>query len=149
MELQKKNSKAEATSASLRAFAAGIQLSSGDLPSAVAFEHYERVHPGAAAKLLAMAENEQKSRHEAIRTTYELRREEVRQISAERKRAQYLAFFLSLIVLATGAFLVLKGYEYAGIAAFCSSALTGVISAFTNRNNDQQLIQIVKRPPPK
>lgn len=82
----------------------------GPLPAPETFAGYEKVCPGAAARILQMAEEEQKHGHE-------MERLQVTQALATEKRGQVFGFILIFGFLAVGAVLLAAGVPGAGIAA--------------------------------
>src|SRR3954447_14674500 len=83
---------------------------SGPLPPPAALEQFERASPGAADRILTMAEQEEKHRHELERMM----------VSSEiktRNRGQALGFAIAAITLLGGIWLVYSGKDWAGLVA--------------------------------
>lgn len=89
----------------------------GPLPDPVSFAGYNEVLPGAAERLLAMVENEQKHR-----MTMDLKDHELSKFSAEQRffvlrRGQWIAGILAGISTGGGVWAIVHGGEWIGIAA--------------------------------
>lgn len=80
---------------------------SGPLPSPHEFEHYDAVLPGAAERILAMAEREQDFQHAIIS----------RDAHAEHRSVligQASAFIIAMVFLAASVYLVVRGHSVPG-----------------------------------
>ena len=100
---------------------------SGPLPPPSEFGEYNRVHPGSADRILAMAENEQQHRISTERTALAA---SVR----SSKLGQYFGFALAVFCIGGGVFLATGGHTVAAIFLFCASAI-GLVGRFLNRES--------------
>lgn len=86
---------------------------SGPLPPPAALEQFERSSPGAADRILNMAEREEDHRHEQ-------EREMLQSDKSARTRGQYMAFVLAVIVIVGGIWLISEGKQVGGLIAVLS-----------------------------
>ena len=92
---------------------------SGPLPPPAQLEQYNQIVPGAAERLLAMVEREQRHRHSVERAAVEVEREHFVGIP---KRGQTLAVALALVCLAVAAGLFATGRTAGGSAVLAGLA---------------------------
>jgi uncharacterized membrane protein len=102
----------------------------GPLPPAEAFEKYEAVCPGAADRIIAMAERQAAHRQEIEKTV-------VNSGSLNSKLGIVSALFVAIAVLIGGVICILKGHDWAGgsIVAIDIVGLCGVFVYGTNMRN--------------
>ena len=100
---------------------------SGPLPPPSEFGEYNRVHPGSADRILAMAENEQQHRISTERTA-------LAASVQSSKLGQYFGFSLAVFCIGGGVFLATDGHTVAAIFLFCASAI-GLVGRFLNRES--------------
>ena len=102
----------------------------GPLPPAEAFEKYEAVCPGAADRIIAMAERQAAHRQEIEKTV-------VNSGSLNSKLGIVSALFVAIAVLIGGVICILKGHDWAGgsIVAIDIVGLCGVFVYGTNIRN--------------
>lgn len=100
---------------------------SGPLPDAETLEHYARIIPNGAERVMAMAEKEQKFRHD---TTTTVSRRQLNQIS----RGQFFAFALALVGIGGGIFLAYLGKETTGLTTIITS-IVALVGAFLYGQN--------------
>ena len=93
---------------------------SGPLPPAGQLQQYDQVVPGAAERLIAMVEEEQRHRHSVEREAVDIERERLVSIP---KRGQSLAVFLALVLLGCAVYLFAQGSRVGGGAVL--AVLTG------------------------
>lgn len=79
----------------------------GPLPHPSILQKYEDTLPGATDRIIAMVEREEKHRQD-------LEKEITRSNLVTERRAMILSFILTLLLMATGAILISKGFETAG-----------------------------------
>ena len=91
-----------------------IHQSSRPIPAPAEFEHYERVLPGAADRILTMAEKEQSAR-------ISLKEQQHRSAVKTYGRGQYLGAFLGTLGLTYGAGLLYLGKSIEGFAVLAGS----------------------------
>jgi uncharacterized membrane protein len=90
---------------------------SGPLPPPAALEQFERASPGAADRILRMAEREEQHRHR-------LEQEMQRSDSKIRSRGQIMAFVLALMVIGGGVWLIDRGRNWEGLVAILAPVAT-------------------------
>ena len=105
-------------------------IHSGPLPSPVTLDQYNNVHPGAAERIIAMAEKEQAHRHQI----------ESRIIKTEswcQSGGLVCGLIIGLAAIVGGVVCVVTGHDYAGVF-LGASGLTGLVSVFIvgNKNSD-------------
>jgi len=95
---------------------------SGPLPPPAALEQFERASPGAADRILTMAEREEEHRQdlERIMVSSEIR---------SRNRGQFLGFLIAAITLIGGIWLVYEGKDWPGLVAILTP-LIGLVGIF-------------------
>lgn len=106
------------------------QLHSGPLPSPFDFQQYDIANPGTAERILIMAEEEQRHRH-AIEKN--ISRDNSLMV-AERRRGQWMAFAIAVLLPAIGAYLIVNGYSITG-SLLGTAGLVPVIYAFIPKNS--------------
>lgn len=101
------------------------QQYSGPLPQPADLEKYDMIVPGAAERILQMAEKEQEKRHKS---------EAVKVDTAAKLslRGQWIGLFLALLFAAISVYLATKGFEKLA-AAFSAPLIIGVCSIFVLR----------------
>jgi len=91
------------------------------IPDPTIVEGYERVHPGAAGRILAMAEKEQDNDHRIARS--ECRRQTVAQIMG-----MVFGFMLCLSALVAGVYLIVQDKSAQGLTALLAALAMVVLS---------------------
>ncbi len=105
------------------------QFYQGPLPPPEAFEHYNHITPGAAERILIMAEEEQRQRHQVEMLDATNNATIKLQMISERSRGQWMAFGIALIMPLAGTFLIFNGFSVTG-TILGSAGLVPVIYAF-------------------
>lgn len=100
---------------------------SGPIPPPAAMEQYERIVPGAANRILAMAEREQEARHEFMASERRLRH-----------RGQWIGALLVLLLIGASVY-----FAYVGLAVLAGTVmgvtLLGVATIFVlGKKGEQQ-----------
>lgn len=95
---------------------------SGPLPHPEILARYESILPGAADRIITMAEGEAKHVREMDRLTLEAVRTHVH-------TGQYLGFSIGVLALATSLAMAVLGYERAAIA-IGSTTIIGLVAVF-------------------
>jgi len=95
---------------------------SGPLPDAETLEHYARIIPNGAERVMAMAEKEQSFRHDY---TADVARRQLNQIS----RGQFFGFALAVIGIGGGILLAYYGKETSGLTTIITS-IVGLVGVF-------------------
>jgi uncharacterized membrane protein len=90
---------------------------SGPLPPPAALEQFERSAPGAADRILGMAEREEEHRHTQERAM-------LRSDTQARARGQWMAFLVALVIIAGGIWLISKGKQWEGLVAVLTPLAT-------------------------
>ena len=103
---------------------------SGPLPPPAALEQFERASPGAAGRILKMAEREEHHRQalERVMVTSEIK---------TRNRGQFLGFLIAAITLIGGIWLVYEGKDWPGLVAILTP-LVGLVGIFVYTQNKDQ-----------
>jgi uncharacterized membrane protein len=97
----------------------------GPLPSPLSFEQYNNALPGAAERIMIMAEIEQKHRH-----SLELAEAANRNtMMKERSRGQWMAYSIALVLPCLGASLIFSGFSITG-TILGAAGIIPVIYAF-------------------
>ncbi len=105
----------------------------GPLPPPEVIERYERLLPGAADRVLALAEREQAQRHALETEALRAQIEDQRTVHSGRTRGQWLGFAIVIAAFGLAAIvaLVLRTPEalvFAG--SLCGATLIGLVSIF-------------------
>lgn len=106
-----------------------IHQFSGPLPAPKDFEHYEKILPGAAERILSMAEREQDAAHKQEYEDFLLRRADQEKFWKNAVRGQWAAFLLALTAMGSATYLGISGHEWIASALVGSTTL-GFIGAF-------------------
>ncbi|EPM0011119.1 DUF2335 domain-containing protein [Pseudomonas aeruginosa] len=105
---------------------------SGPLPSPRQMREYEKCLPGAAERIMAMAEREQQNRHETQRAFMDFRNRTLEHVRERDSRGQWLGFALALGVLALGTLIAVLGFPKTG-AALAAGTMIGLAGVFISR----------------
>ena len=98
----------------------------GPLPAASEFAKYEQTLPGAADRILAMAELEQSNRHDLTQKQLEATNRQDEGSRHQVRRGQYFGLFVSLAAIICGAITAILSAMYGSVAG---SIMGGVIGA--------------------
>src|SRR6478672_8727949 len=90
---------------------------SGPLPPPAALEQFERSAPGAADRILGMAEREEDHRHSQEQAM-------LRSDAQARSRGQWMAFLIALVIIVGGIWLIYKGKQWEGLVAVLTPLAT-------------------------
>lgn len=112
---------------------ATVALTTGPIPPPEQLAAYEQIVPGAANRILIMAEQEQRVRHSILTV-------QVRQSA----RGQWMAFTLALCFLAASVWVTLAGFQIVG-GILCGTTLLGIVAIFITGQALQRPAQ--QRPP--
>lgn len=104
---------------------------SGPLPRPEDLERYERIHPGLADRIMTMAEQQQKHRHEC-------ESEIIHKNLGISVKGQFIGAFIALVCIAAAVYLSISGHDtVAGIIG--GATLIGAIIVFVlNKEPHQQ-----------
>jgi uncharacterized membrane protein len=119
-----------------------IQMSkefSGPIPPPETLAHYNTVLPGAAERILAMAEKQQTHRQD-------LERRVIFSNTRSQTRGTYLGFAIALTAILSGVFLIYIGREVTGIASIIG-ALAALVGVFVYGKQAQKKDLSEKKPP--
>ena len=100
---------------------------SGPLPPPSMYGEYNRVQPGSADRIFAMAEKEQQHRIATERTA-------LAASVQSSKLGQYFGFALAVLCIGGGVFLATGGHTVAAVVLVCASAI-GLVGRFLNRES--------------
>ena len=132
--MKKKISKGSSPAKTQNPNSLSIQASyEGPLPQANDYGRYEQICPGAADRILAMAENEQISQHKTLEKQQE-HLHKMQEIGlkgeiSEIRVGQILAFSIAVITIFVGAYTAMNGAEIAG-GIIGVGGVTGLVLAF-------------------
>lgn len=104
----------------------------GPVPPPAIMERLERIVPGAADRIITMAEKDQAASHEAAQRSHERAVQAETNEHRERMTALWMAFAICFLFSIGGVALVLHGFEKIGAALICTTLL-GVVGSFLNR----------------
>lgn len=90
---------------------------SGPLPPPAALEQFERSAPGAADRILGMAEREEDHRHNQEQAM-------LRSDAQARSRGQWMAFLVAFVIIVGGIWLIYKGKQWEGLVAVLTPLAT-------------------------
>lgn len=113
---------------------------SGPLPPSSEFRAYEDILPGAADRIMSMAEESSSAAAEATKADAEATRAAAKSVledAATVKRGQYLFTFLALAFLITAVIFVLLGHPIAAILSGLAGVISGVGIVITPVNKDR------------
>jgi uncharacterized membrane protein len=102
-------------------------IHSGPLPTPAMLAEYDRVHPGLAERIIALAEGEAAHRRSIQNSTLQGNIDYMRSGMAAEKRGQWLASSIAVVLASLGAYVVIQGHDVAGSAI----GVTGVASIVT------------------
>jgi uncharacterized membrane protein len=108
------------------------QSFSGPIPPPSLLEGYESILPGAAERILALAESEAQHRRDIER---QVTRANIRLAKGEHYQVylgQVLAFLLALVFIGGGVFLIHGGKSIVG-SFFSAAALIAIVAAFLKK----------------
>ena len=103
---------------------------SGPLPPPEALERYNQILPGAAERIIAMAESQHSHRQE-------LEKHVIKSNVSAQKLGTMLGFIVSMTVILGGMFLVYEGKSGEGLAAILT-ALASLVGVFLYSKHEQQ-----------
>lgn len=103
----------------------------GPLPHPDLFKRYEETLPGAADRILKMAESEQNQRHQTNKELLAMYRD-------ERKRGQYLGCFLSAGFALMGFILGYLGHEWLAGTIFIVSVISIAVVFVLNKEPENK-----------
>ena len=103
---------------------------SGPLPPPEALERYNQIVPGAAERLIAMAENQHTHRQE-------LEKHVIHSNVSAQKLGTILGFIVAMTVIIGGVYLVHEGKSGEGLAAILT-ALAALVGVFVYSKYEQQ-----------
>ena len=105
----------------------------GPIPDPMTLKGYDDICPGAADRIIVMAENQAKHRQEMEKTVIKSR-------SGDSKLGIICGFIIALTTIVSGTFIVYNGYVWSG-AILGSVGPVGIVSAFiygTNSNRKER-----------
>jgi uncharacterized membrane protein len=101
----------------------------GPLPHPQLFEQYERVLPGAADRIFAMAESEAHHRRAMEEKAINADIEGMRRQFAEGRVGQFCALVITIGFIVSGTYVALRGQPLAGVA-LSGIGITTIVSTF-------------------
>jgi uncharacterized membrane protein len=120
-----------------------MQAFVGPIPPPDVMEEYNRVLPGAAERILAMAENQLAHRQRVERLSAELESKKLDEAARESGRAfrdsilnRMLSFMTAVAFLATSIFMIHSGLEWQGVLLILAE-IAALVAAFLKANKSQ------------
>lgn len=107
---------------SIQATSRKVSFSSGPIPPPEILKGYEQTLPGAADRIIAMAEKETNHRHDMEKSTSD---KEFR----EARTGQVLGFLIGCLIIIAGVVMAILGKPWTG-AAIVGGAVIGLVIAF-------------------
>ncbi|MCK4624547.1 MAG: DUF2335 domain-containing protein [Phycisphaerae bacterium] len=101
---------------------------SGPLPPPQILEKYNQICPGAAERILSMAEKQARHRQEVESKALEAGIADAKSDRTQIRRGQYLGFVIAFVGVAGGVYAVVKGAGWAGTAV-AGAPLVGLVTA--------------------
>lgn len=101
---------------------------SGPLPPPEIIEKYNQICPGAAERIIAMAEKQAQHRQEVESKALEAGIADAKSDRTQIRRGQYLGFVIAFVGVAGGVYAVVKGAGWAG-TAIAGAPLVGLVTA--------------------
>jgi len=98
------------------------ETTAGPLPSAQQLEQYELIIPGAADRIITMAENQAKHRQELERIVVEAG-------ARDSKMGVIFAFSIGIVTILSGVAVAIAGHEWPGVL-LGTTGLGGLVSTF-------------------
>lgn len=106
----------------------------GPIPSPATLAEYNRICPGAANRILAMAESQTLHRQE-------LEREVISSNCRNQDRGPILGFVLAAAVIVIGSYLIFQGREVSGLVALLGALVAVVIPFVYGRREQKRELQ--------
>ena len=103
----------------------------GPLPHPETLAEYDRISPGAASRILAMAEEQSKHRQELEKLV-------VRSNTRSQDRGPILGFILALMVICIGGYLLLTDKEIYGLVALIAALAAVVVPFITGKRAQRE-----------
>ncbi len=101
----------------------------GPIPHPVILEQYNKATPGAADRIISMAENEATHRHEMEKLRHEMEKLNVLSGYKEASVGQIFALIIGVVAIISGATVAVLGYPIPG-AIIGSAAVVGLVTVF-------------------
>ncbi|MCP3941879.1 MAG: DUF2335 domain-containing protein [Desulfobacteraceae bacterium] len=124
----------------------------GPLPPPQILAGYEQLLPGAADRILAMAEKETAHRHMLEEKSLDAEIEGLKNEAGDTKRGQYCGLAIGIIAIVSGAYTATNGAPWpggfigtGGVVALVSAFIVGRNNPHSN-NGDQQSKEVVPYP---
>ncbi|MEG6504208.1 DUF2335 domain-containing protein [Nitratidesulfovibrio sp. 1201_IL3209] len=108
------------------------ELHSGPLPAPQTLEAYERIAPGAAGRIIAMAEEEQRHRHACDSSLISAQIQDSKAERQAEQRGQWLAFCLAMTMSLVAGMAIWQGHPVTG-GAILGTTLVGIAAVFITR----------------
>lgn len=106
-----------------------IQKFEGPIPPASELEHYGRIDVSLPNRIMAMAESEQRHRHEYDQHELTVFETDLKRARSERKLGQIFGLLIGLAAIAACVITVLDGHPITGGFIGCAG-VTGLVSVF-------------------
>ena len=104
----------------------------GPIPSPEYLAQYERILPGTAERILAMAEQQAASRQDLERKNYDIVAKDTEAARTETKRSQWMSLVITLSAFAGAVYCAKIGQPWVA-GCLAGTTLLGIVSTFLNR----------------
>ncbi len=105
------------------------QIYQGPIPAPDVLKEYNMLLPGAADRILSMAEQEAFHRHKMEKRALEVELEDLRARARDSRWGQIFGFFIGTFTVLAGAYTAIQGYQWPG-SLIGTSGVLGLVSVF-------------------
>lgn len=123
-------------------YAAEQSFHLGPLPPPDELIKYNQAHPGAADRVIKMAELEQAHRHECDKTALQGELEERKTLIKTSQQGQWLAALVALVLILCGTYTISNSHDWAG-ATIITTCLVGLVTSFIVGKNRGKKLQTI------
>ncbi len=105
------------------------QIYQGPIPTPDVLKKYNVLLPGAADRILSMAEKEADHRHKMEERALEIESEDLKARARDSRWGQIFGFFIGIFTVVAGAYTATQGYQWPG-GLIGTSGVLGLVSVF-------------------
>ncbi len=105
------------------------QIYQGPIPSPDVLKQYNVLLPGAADRILSMAEQEAAHRHKMEERALEVEAEDLKARARDSRWGQVFGFLIGVITVTAGVYTATKGFQWSG-SFIGTSGVIGLVSVF-------------------
>lgn len=109
----------------------------GPIPPPQLLAQYESITPGLADRIVKMAEQESVHRREVEHKLVDVAVQDQKDSTSEVRLGQIFAFFIGIVTIVCGSYVVLAGFSVSG-TVLGSSGVLGLVTAFIMGRNKKQ-----------